>query len=152
TSTFGGITTGNTYNSRLQPVLISAASPTTTILSLCYDFHLGTVTNAPPCSFPSYTTGNNGNVYQIVNNRDGNRTETFLYDNLNRIQQGSSSGPNWGETFTIDAWGNLTNKAGIAGKTNTELLNAPANLQNQLIGFGYDAAGNMTSNGNATYT
>jgi len=150
---FGGITTANTYNSRLQPVLMSASSPTASVLSLCYDFHSHASINLPPCSFAAATGGDNGNVYQIVNNRDGNRTQNFAYDMLNRITQGNSSGPNWGETFTIDAWGNLTNRGQVTGKTNYELLNAaPASNQNQLPGFTYDAAGNMTQNGSAAYT
>ena len=71
---------------------------------------------------------------------------------MNRIQQANSTGPNWGETFTIDAWGNLTSRGPVAGKTNYEALNAPATVKNQLTGFGYDAAGNMISNGTATYS
>ena len=40
-----------------------------------------------------------------------------------------------------------------SGKTNYESLNAaPASTHNQLPGFGYDIAGNMVSNGTATYT
>ncbi len=149
---FAGITTTDTFNKRLQPVLLSSASPSQTVFSLSYDFHLG--------------TADNGNVYAITNNRDGNRTQNILYDSLNRIQQAYTNGPNWGETFGpiatspgvppatpgIDAWGNLTNRSGVIGKTNYEPLNAPATNLNRLTGFGYDAAGNMTSNGSATYT
>jgi len=80
-------------------------------------------------------------------------TQNFIYDGFNRISQASTTGPNWGETFTIDPWGNLTNRGLVAGKTNYEPLNAaPATPQNRLPGFGYDAAGNMTSNGSAAYT
>ena len=93
-----------------------------------------------------------GTLFQIVNNRDNTRTESFAYDSLNRIASGQSSGTQWGETFTIDAWGNLTNRSGVTGKTATEPLSQAATLQNQLTGFGYDAAGNMTSNGSASYT
>jgi RHS repeat-associated protein len=150
---FTGITTVNTYNKRLQPVLISAASPTATILSLCYDFHSYTAINLPPCIYSASTTGDNGNVYQIANNRDSNRTQNFNYDDLNRINQGYTSGTNWGEDFTVDAWSNLTNRALHMGKTNYEPLNvAPASNLNRLPGFGYDAAGNMTSNGSVSYT
>jgi RHS repeat-associated protein len=48
---------------------------------------------------------------------------------------------------------NLTNRSGVTGKTNTEPLNCPANTNNQLTTCSqvYDAAGNMTSNGSATY-
>jgi RHS repeat-associated protein len=136
---FAGITITNSYNKRLQPAVLSAASPSQTILSLSYDFHLA--------------SGDNGNVYQIVNGRDNNRTQNFIYDGFNRISQASTTGPNWGETFTIDPWGNLTNRGPVSGKTNYELLNAaPASPQNRLPGFGYDAAGNMTSNGPAGYS
>jgi len=147
---FAGITTTNSYNSRLQPVSISAASPTASIISLCYDFHSHTSINLPPCVFPA-GTGDNGNVYQIVNNRDSNRTQNFTYDYLNRIQQANSSGPTWGETFTIDPWGNLTNRGAVGGKTYYEGLRQSALPSNQLTGFGYDAAGNMTSNNGTTY-
>ena len=132
------ITTTNTYNSRLQPSTLSAATGTATILSLSYNFHLG--------------AGDNGNVFQIVNNRDGNRTQNFTYDGLNRIQQASSAGPNWGEAFTIDAWGNLTGRGPVAGKNNYEALSQAALTNNQLTGFGYDQAGNITSNGGVSYT
>ena len=38
----------------------------------------------------TYTYGslNNGNVQSIINNKDGNRTQTFTYDALNRIKTG----------------------------------------------------------------
>jgi len=146
------ITVSDSYNKRLQPNLLSASTTAATILSLSYNFHLG--------------AGDNGNVFQIVNNRDNNRTQNFMYDSLNRIQQAYTSGTNWGETFGptatspgvapstpgIDAWGNLTNRSAVTGKTLTEGLSVSATVKNQLTGFGYDAAGNMTSNGSATYS
>jgi len=139
-ATRGPSTISNTYNNRLQPATISAANPGgTPILNLSYDFHLG--------------VGNNGNVFKITNGRDGNRTQNFTYDNLNRITTAYTTGSNWGETFTIDAWGNLTNKAGYAGKTLYESLKAaPATIKNQLPGYTYDPAGNMTNDGRHTYT
>ncbi len=88
---------------------------------------------------------------QIVNNRDSTRTANYTYDSLNRIASAQSSGTQWGETFTIDAWGNMTNEAAITGKTLHEGLNTSAGTNNQLAGFGYDAAGNMTSNGSTSY-
>ena len=51
----------NSYNNRLQPTILSAAAPSQTVLSLSYDFHLG--------------TADNGNVYAIQNNRDATRSE-----------------------------------------------------------------------------
>ncbi len=132
TGTFNGIITTNTYNKRLQPITLSAATTGSggqTVLSLSYDFHSG--------------VGDNGNVFQIVNNRDNNRTQNFAYDALNRLSQANTTGPNWGETFTIDPWGNLTNRGPVTGKTSYEALNAPAASNNQISGYCYDIAGNM---------
>jgi RHS repeat-associated protein len=79
-------------------------------------------------------------------------TQNFAYDSLGRIAEAYTTGPNWGETYTIDAWGNLTNFGTVAGKTQSEQLNAaPAGVNNQLPGFGYDAAGNLNSNGTIGY-
>jgi RHS repeat-associated protein len=165
-SGFAGIAVSDAYNDRLQPILLSAASPSGTVFSECFDFHLGVAVTGPaPCSFSANTTGDNGNVYQIVNNRDNTRNQNFNYDSLNRIQQAYSSGTQWGETFAptatgpgvapatsgIDPWGNLTNREGVTGKTNYEPLSVSAGTNNQLSSFGYDAAGNMTSNGSASY-
>jgi len=150
---FAGFTTTNSYNKLLQPVILSAASPSATVLSLSYNFNLG--------------SGDNGNVIQIVNNRDNTRTQNFMYDSLNRIQQAYSSGTQWGETFSptttspgvaptisgIDGWGNLTNRSGVTGKTMSEGLSCSANASNQLnTCYNYDAAGNLIQNGSATYT
>lgn len=82
---FAGFTVANAYNNRLQPILLSATSPTATVFSECFDFHLGIAVNTAPCSFSAYSTGDNGNIYQIVNNRSSIRSQGFNYDSLNRI-------------------------------------------------------------------
>jgi RHS repeat-associated protein len=145
-----------TYNSRLQPIqmyftngsisnttltqLQQTACPTTTatIMNQSYNFGFG--------------TNDNGNVASIANCINTNRIENFTYDSLNRIGSGYSSGSQWGETYTIDAWGNLTNRAEVSGKSNYEPLNTTAGTNNQLVGYTYDTAGNMTVNGSATFT
>jgi RHS repeat-associated protein len=140
TSTFAGVTTTDSYNKRLQPITLSAdtnGSGGHTVISRSYDFHLA--------------NGDNGVVYQIVNGLDSNRTQNFTYDNLNRITQANTTGSNWGETYTVDAWGNLTNRGPVSGKNTYEPLNASVNTNNQVIGLGYDIAGNLTSNGSSTY-
>jgi len=45
----------------------------------------------------------------------------------------------------------MTQESAISGKTNHEGLTTSALPNNQLSGFGYDAAGNMTSNGSVNY-
>jgi YD repeat-containing protein len=152
-TSFPGFTLSNAYNPRLQPFqLYAQISSTQIVFSECHDFHLGvslstTYNGTTICSVSASTLGDNGNLYQTVNNLNNTRTQSFSYDSLNRIASGQSSGSQWGETFTIDAWGNLTNRTPIAGKTYSEPLNAaPASVQNQLNGFCYDAAGNLALN------
>jgi len=140
------------YNSRLQPVQMfygtNTPPPVTQMTSTCP----GAVGNVMNKTYNfGFGSGNNGNVLPITNCLNTTRNQSFTYDALNRIASGQSSGPQWGETFSVDPWGNLTNEAGISGKTSHEGLNAPANTNNQLVGFGYDAAGNMTSNGATSY-
>jgi RHS repeat-associated protein len=148
---FTGFTVANAYNNRLQPILLSATTPTATVFSECFDFHLGIAVNTTPCSFSSYSTGDNGNVYQIVNNRSSIRSQSFNYDSLNRLANGQqTTGTQWGESYTIDAWGNMTAIGSYNGKPH-ESLSTSALPNNQLSGFGYDAAGNMTSNGSTSY-
>lgn len=98
---------------------------------------------------------NNGNVMSITNNKDGNRTQTFTYDSLNRITAGWSSANtgsySWGENYTIDAWGNLQ-VSQMSGKASGGNFTLSATVQNQPTGFGFDAAGNLMSYLSATYT
>ena len=172
TSAFAGIVTSNIYNDRLQPVLLSASVSSTPIFSLCYDFHLGVAVNSAPCNFNSYSTGDNGDVFQVLNNVDSTRSAAYVYDPLNRVAQAytvnTSSANCWGETYSatptapgvvpapsnlgIDAWGNVTNRSGVsgmAGSCMTEGLSAYSNTQNQLNIQAYDAAGNVISDGGA---
>jgi RHS repeat-associated protein len=152
-----GIVTSNIYNDRLQPVLLSAGvTGQSAIFSLCYDFHLHVAISNSPCSFSAYTSGNNGNVFQVLNNVDTTRSAVFAYDSLNRIAQANTvnttSSNCWGEVYSIDSWGNLYGRAGapgMAGNCTTELLGATATTKNQLGGNGmlYDAAGNVTNDG-----
>lgn len=162
---YDGSTISNTYNNRLQPVSMTASTYTgTPILNLTYNFNLGNGTSGT----------DNGNVIQIVNGKNNNRTQNFVYDPLNRIWQAYTTGSNWGETYSpttyapgtafsssnagIDAWGNLTNRSGVTGKTGSEnALNcAPASVKNQLTtclgSNAYDLAGNLENNGGVTYT
>jgi RHS repeat-associated protein len=134
------ITTANAYNNRLQPVTLSAGTTAATLMSLSYNFHSG--------------AGDNGLISQIVDNIDSTRSTAFQYDLLNRISQANTintSGANcWGEVYTIDSWSNLTNRSGPSGMSgcSTEGLSLSATLKNQLVGLTYDAAGNVTNDGN----
>jgi RHS repeat-associated protein len=63
---------------------------------------------------------------------------------------GTNFQKNWGETFTVDPWGNLTSRT--VTKCVADGLSLAVLNNNRLMGFGYDAAGNMTSNGSASYS
>ncbi|MHB8486153.1 MAG: RHS repeat-associated core domain-containing protein [Candidatus Acidiferrales bacterium] len=148
------------YNKRFQPCWMygttGTALPTNTtctagdpgpgnILDLQYNFNLG--------------AGDNGNVVGITNKRDSTRTQTFTYDQLNRIvtaKTSSTSGSNcWGETYTIDQWANLTAIGALSGYSGCtqENLSVSATTNNQLssTGFSYDTSGNMLNDGAHAY-
>lgn len=128
-SAFAGITESNSYNSRLQPVMLSASTASQTLLSLSYGFGLG--------------TNDNGNLYQLVNNKDNTRNQTFTYDGVNRLWTARTPST-WGVQFAYDAWGNLYEGGQISGTVvNPQPLTTTVQLNNQLMGYGYDAAGNM---------
>ncbi len=162
----GSIYSNFYYDKRLQPEVayatrVVSGQANSLLYGFCYDYHLGvsgTFGDANvTCSVTASALGDNGNIYKINNKLDDNRTQNYSYDALNRIAQGYTNGSaplttSWGETFTIDAWGNLTNRAQVANKQNYEGLNAaPASFKNQLPGTAPDAAGNLWDNGTYTY-
>src|SRR5581483_8539704 len=134
------ITNSFSYNKRLQPVTMSATTSSQTVFSLGYDFHFG--------------NGDNGNVFGITNYKDATRNQNFTYDPLNRLLSAQNAGTNcaattingkteyWGNSYSYDAWGNLLNKT--VTKCSAENLSVTALVNNQLSGYGYDVAGNMT--------
>ena len=144
TTSFAGITNSFTYNQRLQPINMSAVSPSATVFSLNYDFHVGNGTSG----------SDNGNVWGITNNKDATRSQTFTYDALNRLTSAQNVGTDctqstvngktkfWGNNYSYDAWGNLLGKS--VTKCSAENLTLAASTNNQLLGYSYDAAGNMT--------
>jgi len=137
TGSFAGITRSCTYNKRLQHITISAASPTQTVFSLTYDYHLN--------------VDNNGSVRQITNNLDSGRTQTFTYDQLNRVNTAEVPTA-WGLSFGYDVWANLLTQTVTKGSA--PMLNVTVNNQNKITnsGFSYDAAGNLTNDGSLPYT
>src|SRR6185437_11105877 len=137
----GAITSSFTYNMRLQPVNMSASTANQTVFSIGYDFHL--------------FNKDNGNVWTIANLRDNQRDQSFTYDALNRLVSARNAGTDcnvgtvnsktayWGNSYVYDAWGNLIGKN--ITKCGAENLPLTALVNNQLSGYGYDAAGNMTT-------
>ncbi len=124
----------------------STASPAGNILDLKYNYNSSSQTD-------------NGNVMGITNNRDTTRSQSFTYDQVNRIlsaQTSSTSGSNcWGEAYGYDQWANLTNIGAVSGYSGCtqESLSVSAGTNNQLTatGYTYDALGNMLTDVSNTY-
>jgi RHS repeat-associated protein len=143
---FAGITYTESYTPRLQPLTSSAANPSTTIFSLTYNFALG--------------AADNGNINIITNNLNSNRTQTFTYDQLNRVQKALTTGTTgstcWGLDYSYDIWANLTTVALDPARPSCSwtTLNAGITTSNRVnnTGFSYDTAGNVISDGSFTYT
>lgn len=145
---FAGITESYTYNNRLQLNSLQANSSAQLALSLTFSY-------AQP-------TNNNGNITTQTNGVDSGRSQTYSYDNLNRIltaQSSATSGADcWGLSFgssgvADDALGNLTNAT--VTKCTAWPLSVGVNSHNQIItpaGYSYDAPGNTTADGTYTYT
>jgi RHS repeat-associated protein len=139
TATFAGITQTYSYNNRMQLTSQQAASAGGPVL----DVNFG---------FPG-SGGNNGQLSSIVNRLDNGRTVAVTYDALHRIasaQTQATSGPNcWGQSFGYDRWANLLSISVTQCTTSSLSLTA---TNNQLSGFSYDLAGNMTGDSVNTYT
>jgi RHS repeat-associated protein len=138
-----GLTETSVYNNRLQPCRLNLNS-SGTALSTCADAVPSG--NRQDLSYGyNFGTADNGNVTAMVGTGNQAFNRTYGYDSLNRLltMTDSASGQSCkGLQETYDAWGNRTNQATTSGSCFQ--FSATANTQNQLVGFGYDPAGNMT--------
>jgi RHS repeat-associated protein len=143
------VATTTIYNDRLQPCWIYATTGTAlaktttctatatagTVLDMKYNFSLG--------------TADNGNVMGITNDIDNTRSQTFTYDQVNRIITAQTPS-SWSQSFTYDQWANLTAVA-ATGIAPPLALTVSANNQITTSGFSYDAAANETSDVTSSY-
>jgi RHS repeat-associated protein len=139
TETFGnGLIHTVVYNNRLQPTQIrlgTAAAPSS-VLGLTYNYG---------------TTANNGNVLSVAYAGGGlSYTQTFGYDALNRLttsQETAGGVTSWSQTNGHDRYGNRW--VVLAGGAQSLSFSATTN---RITGWGYDAAGNLTSDAAANYS
>ncbi len=138
----------DTYNAQLQPLTLTATqiSPSNTLFSKTYDFHAG--------------SSDNGDLWAVTDGLDSlglNRPHgsvNYTYDAMNRASSAQTLGTDctsvnggtrdWGESFSIDPWGNLTGKT--VTKCSADSLSSSASTTNQLTAALYDSAGNATQN------
>lgn len=151
TYTFTGLNLTHTYNSRLQPNEFKASSTGGNAIDISYNF------------VDPVTRHNAGQVYGITNNLDSTRSQTFAYDQLNRITAAqttstfaTSPAHCWGETYSLDAWGNLnsiaaTTNSNYTGCSQESGFSTTADGNNHLPLLSYDLSGNVTSDGVVNY-
>jgi RHS repeat-associated protein len=134
------------FNNRMQP----------TEASMYYNGSngIGVFLSRLQYSYADANGHNNGNVMGITNVVDGTRSQTFAYDQVNRIVTGgtvASCGANcWSLGFTYDQWANLTTATATGSATP---LNLAINANNRITtaGFNYDLAGNLASDVTSSY-
>lgn len=151
-STFTGLNLNHSYNNRLQPLEFKASSTGGNAIDVSYNF-------VDPAS-----THNAGHVYGIINNLDTTRSQTFTYDQLNRItsaqttsNHSTSAAHCWGETYNLDAWANLlsiapTTNSAYTGCSIESGFTKTADGNNHVSGFTYDTSGNTANDGTFAYT
>jgi RHS repeat-associated protein len=118
------------------------------------------VAGSTPLASKTYTWDNNASNLRTINDSASGRTQSFTYDQLDRVQSMTDTGttssacvsslpsiPQSAQSFTLDAWGNLKQSGTYSFSQFPVLPN-----QNRVTGSGYvyDAAGNMTADGLGT--
>ena len=151
TSSFTGLNLTNIYNTRLQPQEFKASSSAGNAMDISYSF-------VDPA-----TSKNAGHVNQLANNLDSTRSQTFTYDQLNRITAAQTTSTYatspahcWGETYTLDAWANLQSIAATTNSSYTSCseeggFSATADGNNHSGALSYDVSGNTSSDGINSY-
>jgi YD repeat-containing protein len=137
---FAGITESYTYNNRLQVATHTASSSNGTVLNHTYSYDLGGGVN-------------NGNIASLTNNLNTGRSQSFTYDNMNRVASAQSQATTgtdcWGDSYGYDRFGNLLTMT--VTKCSAQSLNVTVDGSNHISGMSYDAAGNLTGDGTLTY-
>lgn len=130
-------TTG--INSRLQVCSQSASNPAFFSSNGGTFFARQIFYGSTPESNCGNASGNNGNIYNILEGPTGSTSQSFSYDGLNRLTQASSvnrpASSSYSQQFAYDSFGNMRP---------VDLLHTPQN-------YGIDAATNrLTLNGDLT--
>ena len=144
------------YNNRLQPCRISVKN-SGSAPSSCADTTTGNVMDFT-YGF-NYGAADNGNVQSIANNINTARSQTYTYDELNRVSTAKTTATSgtysWGLQFGYDPWANLLSASVIQGSAYSLSVTADGanRIHNTGGTFTYDAAGNLTAAPvNSSYT
>ena len=91
------------------------------------------------------STQNDGRITQRKDWVSGEEI-TYQYDSLNRLISAQTTGPQWGQSFGYDGFGNLLSQTvtkGSAPSLNVTVDPATNRITNP--GMSYDANGNLTA-------
>jgi YD repeat-containing protein len=124
------------YNSLLQLTHVRQATSSGALMDMTYTYS---------------GTNNNGQITQSVDAMTG-ETIVYQYDALKRLA--SANGLNWGENYSYDGFGNLTqmSPSGTAGApTLSVTVDATTNRITPGLQVSYDNNGNMTQSGYLAY-
>jgi len=131
-----GLWEHTTFNSRLQPTQIGLGTSSTdsSIVGLSYTYG---------------STGNNGNVLTHGYAGGGlSYTQTFAYDELNRLTDSGEGVGSWSQLNKYDRYGN---RAIDLGGGNQSLYFNAANNRITNSGYAYDGAGNLTNDNTQSF-
>ncbi len=138
------------YNSRMQPARIQLGTQSNESADYCLVYNYYTdVSNPNSCAVPGSGSHNNGNImgsWYLDNYTPGfSQTVTNTYDNVNRLTNATATNNNnYNLSFSYDQYGNMT--CVINGSTNGPCPTYTFNsAYNQISGYTYDAAGNLTN-------
>ena len=102
-----------------------------------------------------YTFSATNNDGRITKEKDwlSGKEVNYQYDTLGRLTSAATTGPQWGQSFAYDGFGNLTAEVATKGTAPTTYL-AYNGTTNRITtaGYGYDGAGNLTAMPNMTLT
>ncbi len=135
------------YNNRLQPCRISIRTSGNAPAN-CGD----TTNDGNVFDFTynfSWGIADNGNATSITNNINTARSQSFTYDELNRVltakTQATSGTYSWGLQFGYDPWANLLSASVTQGSAYTLSVTSSGKNQLSTTGYVYDSAGNLTT-------
>jgi len=140
------------YNTRMQPCWVyapgnlTATSCTATYstgqyIDLKYNWNLG---------------ADNGNLVGTTNDINASRSQSFSYDQVNRITNAGTlsacTANCWSLAYGQDQWGDVLSTTGT-GSASTSSFTIQASIANQITTspFSYDADGNLLSDVTSTY-
>ena len=69
----------------------------------------------------------------------------YQYDSLNRLIESTTTGPEWGQAYACEGWGNRTSQTLTKGGNNRSLSFGGLTNRISTASYGYDANGNLTT-------